>query len=81
MEKLFKEERFKAFQKKRRELENVMDVSDDEEWKEQLKVKIIYYSYIYFCFFFKAFFYKSQVFCHVDHSGDRIFSICSNLFI
>jgi hypothetical protein len=38
MEKLFKEERFKAFQKKRSELENVMDISDDEEWQEQQKV-------------------------------------------
>jgi phage terminase large subunit GpA-like protein len=35
MNKLFKEERFKAFQKKRRELENLMDVSDDDEWQEQ----------------------------------------------
>jgi hypothetical protein len=39
MENLFKEERFKAFQKKREELENVMDISDDEEWQEQQKVK------------------------------------------
>ncbi|CAB4398552.1 unnamed protein product [Rhizophagus irregularis] len=38
MEKLFKEERFKAFQKKRSELENVMDISDDEEWQEQQKI-------------------------------------------
>ena len=38
MEKLFKEERFKAFQKKREELENVMDISDDDEWQEQQKV-------------------------------------------
>ncbi|CAI2182935.1 14997_t:CDS:2 [Funneliformis geosporum] len=38
MEKLFKEERFKAFQKRRKELENVMDVSDDEEWQEQQKI-------------------------------------------
>ncbi|RIA91727.1 hypothetical protein C1645_766892 [Glomus cerebriforme] len=38
MEKLFREERFKAFQKKRRDLENVMDVSDDEEWQEQQKL-------------------------------------------
>lgn len=38
MENLFKEERFKAFQKKRSELENVMDVSDDEEWQEQQKL-------------------------------------------
>ncbi|CAB4413756.1 unnamed protein product [Rhizophagus irregularis] len=38
MEKLFKEERFKAFQKKRSELENVMDISDDEEWQEQQKL-------------------------------------------
>ncbi|CAG8613674.1 2805_t:CDS:2 [Diversispora eburnea] len=34
IEKLFKEERFKAFQK-RRGLENFMDVSDDEDWPEQ----------------------------------------------
>ncbi|CAG8504175.1 8721_t:CDS:2 [Acaulospora morrowiae] len=39
MEKLFREERFKAFQK-RRELENFMDFSDDEEWAEQQKKEI-----------------------------------------
>ncbi|RHZ56327.1 hypothetical protein Glove_402g24 [Diversispora epigaea] len=39
IEKLFKEERFKAFQK-RRGLENFMDVSDDEDWPEQQKIYI-----------------------------------------
>jgi len=38
MEKLFREERFKAFQKKRRDLENAMDISDDDEWQEQQKL-------------------------------------------
>ncbi|CAG8672992.1 2797_t:CDS:2 [Gigaspora margarita] len=37
IKKLFKEERFKAFQK-RRGLENVMDVSDEEGWEEQHKL-------------------------------------------
>ncbi|CAG8827661.1 23664_t:CDS:2, partial [Racocetra persica] len=36
IKKLFREERFKAFQK-RRGLENVMDVSDEEGWEEQQK--------------------------------------------
>jgi hypothetical protein len=59
MEKLFKEERFKAFQKKRSELENVMDISDDEEWQEQQKVQSYSLIDIRFSVLFK--FYKTLV--------------------
>ncbi|CAG8540789.1 1223_t:CDS:2, partial [Acaulospora colombiana] len=37
IKKLFKEERFKDFQK-RRNLDSIMDISDDEEWAEQQKI-------------------------------------------
>ncbi|CAG8504028.1 10876_t:CDS:2 [Cetraspora pellucida] len=49
IKKLFKEERFKAFQK-RRGLENVMDVSDDEGWEEQQKATSIIGAYCSFRF-------------------------------
>lgn len=80
MEKLFKEERFKAFQKKRSEIENVMDISDDEEWQEQQKVRSHSLIDIRFSVLFK--FYKTLVLCCflflcADHSNGDHLSICN----
>ncbi|CAG8659923.1 19322_t:CDS:2 [Dentiscutata erythropus] len=49
IKKLFKEERFKAFQK-RRGLENVMDVSDEEGWEEQHKATSLLGAYSSFAY-------------------------------